>query len=388
MTKIGRNDPCSCGSGKKYKKCCLGKVINEDSIKIERSVPAEITQKFAKIREKEQRLREVGIYINFVNPIIFKDKKAWAIGSRVYLNRPPNETFHDFLLYILQTTLGEVWWNNELKTYGKNRHFIMECFSQLDDWAQKNRTESHKVKDGVWVAKPNGYAKYLLSLAFDICSLLHTSNLPNQLLNRLKNKREFQGARYEIAIAAIFARLGYSIKFLDDGISVITEKHCEFIVTHKQTGEIIGIEVKSRHRKGILHELGRTKLEKLFKGDIQRLLSRALKQIPKDMPFMIFIDQNSPLTPELAPKNKPWVRDIIKKGKKHQSSKQNPDLFNAIFITNYSYHYLEDKEAKSGEFLAEIPIYTKYNISNLDIFKMLYSALNHYGFIPNIDVDE
>jgi len=25
MTKIGRNDPCPCGSGKKYKKCCLGK---------------------------------------------------------------------------------------------------------------------------------------------------------------------------------------------------------------------------------------------------------------------------------------------------------------------------------------------------------------------------
>ena len=23
-TKIGRNDPCPCGSGKKYKKCCLG----------------------------------------------------------------------------------------------------------------------------------------------------------------------------------------------------------------------------------------------------------------------------------------------------------------------------------------------------------------------------
>lgn len=23
--KLGRNDPCLCGSGKKYKKCCLGK---------------------------------------------------------------------------------------------------------------------------------------------------------------------------------------------------------------------------------------------------------------------------------------------------------------------------------------------------------------------------
>lgn len=25
MTKVGRNTPCPCGSGKKYKQCCLGK---------------------------------------------------------------------------------------------------------------------------------------------------------------------------------------------------------------------------------------------------------------------------------------------------------------------------------------------------------------------------
>ena len=25
MSAIGRNDPCPCGSGKKYKRCCLGK---------------------------------------------------------------------------------------------------------------------------------------------------------------------------------------------------------------------------------------------------------------------------------------------------------------------------------------------------------------------------
>jgi len=25
MSKVGRNDPCTCGSGKKYKKCCLRK---------------------------------------------------------------------------------------------------------------------------------------------------------------------------------------------------------------------------------------------------------------------------------------------------------------------------------------------------------------------------
>jgi len=27
MEKIGRNDPCSCGSGKKFKKCCESKAL-------------------------------------------------------------------------------------------------------------------------------------------------------------------------------------------------------------------------------------------------------------------------------------------------------------------------------------------------------------------------
>lgn len=28
MADIGRNEPCPCGSGKKYKKCCMEKLIN------------------------------------------------------------------------------------------------------------------------------------------------------------------------------------------------------------------------------------------------------------------------------------------------------------------------------------------------------------------------
>jgi uncharacterized protein YecA (UPF0149 family) len=27
LRDVGRNDPCPCGSGKKFKRCCLGKVI-------------------------------------------------------------------------------------------------------------------------------------------------------------------------------------------------------------------------------------------------------------------------------------------------------------------------------------------------------------------------
>jgi len=37
--KVGRNDPCPCGSGKKYKKCCLNMLYD--------NVPAAIKEKFA-----------------------------------------------------------------------------------------------------------------------------------------------------------------------------------------------------------------------------------------------------------------------------------------------------------------------------------------------------
>lgn len=39
MTKVGRNDPCHCGSGKKYKKCCA----NEDQLKTLEQVNKSIT---------------------------------------------------------------------------------------------------------------------------------------------------------------------------------------------------------------------------------------------------------------------------------------------------------------------------------------------------------
>ena len=40
MAKIGRNDPCPCGSGKKYKRCCLLKV-GPDRVLLEQPSPRE-----------------------------------------------------------------------------------------------------------------------------------------------------------------------------------------------------------------------------------------------------------------------------------------------------------------------------------------------------------
>lgn len=36
--KIGRNDPCPCGSGKKYKSCCFGKPISKKPLPFKATV--------------------------------------------------------------------------------------------------------------------------------------------------------------------------------------------------------------------------------------------------------------------------------------------------------------------------------------------------------------
>jgi SEC-C motif len=42
MAKPGRNDRCPCGSGKKYKACCLTKddAVEQQRITVRRTVPA------------------------------------------------------------------------------------------------------------------------------------------------------------------------------------------------------------------------------------------------------------------------------------------------------------------------------------------------------------
>ena len=47
MSKIGRNDPCPCGSGKKYKKCCLAQ---DDKRRIEETRPDDMSALFEDIQ--------------------------------------------------------------------------------------------------------------------------------------------------------------------------------------------------------------------------------------------------------------------------------------------------------------------------------------------------
>ncbi len=378
--KVRRNDPCLCGSGKKHKKCCMNKKTDH--------IPVEVIKHFQKIRAKQEYLKQAGIHINYVKPIMFKGKKVFALGNKVYANCPPNTTFHTFLIQILKETIGLDWFREQAKLPSKERHFISICLGKLGEWIEKNEKTAKRVNSKVWGAKPDGYSKSLLSLAFDVCSLIHKQKLPSSLLERLKSHDQYQGARYEIAIAAIFARLDCDIQFTDENSK---SKHCEFIVTHRATGSSLAVEAKSKHRSGVLHQIGfLSPLQKLLSARMaRRLFNNALEQNPKDVPFAVFIDVNSPITSNIPINDKPWVKDVKKLVNKKLSGVVPQEYpLNAAFFTNFSYHYQTENEAEQGEAMGIIIPHPKFPPPNPEFFGYLQGALNHYGFVPAIDIDQ
>jgi len=335
-----------------------------------------------KVREEKRRLQDAGIYINYVRPLIFQGKKIWAVGNRIY-GRPPDETFHEFIINLLSGTLGKEWW--DLHVASTEKHFMMKCFLKYAEWRQRSASYAKRETPQVWSAPPDGWTRSLIALAFDVVTLAHAQRLPDTILKRLRNKDQYQGARYEIAIAAIFARLDCQIEFLDDKEKSST--HCEFIAYHRPSKIRIAVEVKSRHRPGAIHTPGIAEEEKLLRGDIGRLLREALQQNPGNLPFLVFIDLNSPLTPNLEMQNKPWFKDIREILDQYETpTLERPDSWTGLFLTNYSYHYQTEKEADSGERLAVLPLFATHPLP-FNFLGMLNRALSSYGNVPNLDIE-
>jgi len=73
MTKIGRNQPCPCGSGKKYKHCCLPSVQAGKPITPMQEQPtgfslrAEVEKLQAAAQQEEPIFFEVGVFILFAD---------------------------------------------------------------------------------------------------------------------------------------------------------------------------------------------------------------------------------------------------------------------------------------------------------------------------------
>ena len=149
----------------------------------------------------------------------------------------------------------------------------------------------------------------------------------------------------------------------------------------------IAVEVKSRHRPGVLGFPGDADELKLLQGDVRTLLSAAVAKAPGDSPFMIFIDLNSPLTPALPIDQKPWFADLLRSADHviGANNPESPDEFNAIFVTNFSFHYQTDREADPVEHVYVIPKYVAHPLPDSRLLELITSGLDSYGNVPRLE---
>ncbi len=321
-------------------------------------------------------LLDIAKNIGFVKPVIFQWKKYRPLWSTLYPRRT-EETFHEFIIRILWQTLWQERYNNQKKT--TTSHYIYECHQAYITRLKELDSKSLST-DSILSWPPNGYVQYLLQLAYDIASLIQTSNVSEEVIGRLKKYNDFQWARYEIAIAGLFARMWFKIDFHNEK-GKTSEKHCEFIATSEKYGVSIAVEAKSRHRPWVLNFSGPGKLPEELKIDVNNQIKQALEQNPKTWPFMIFVDLNlPPASQEIRDK------DLKAKIEKIIDPKYAEDLWktNALVITNYSFHFAANEISPPGNALTILPKNPTFEIPQI-FYQDLNTTLKNYGHIPDLD---
>lgn len=364
--KIGRNDPCLCGSGKKYKKCHLG--TDPNSLMAQRMF------------QKESYERDGQLIGRPVISTEFKGHKVVAVGSRLYHSLPANITFHEFLITFLKDIVGHSWGLAESNKPKEEQHIIVRWIKEMVELLGISTTHVENQIRDIKSAKVSGNVQALLSLAYDIYSIYHCTDLPEDLINRLKNNDQFQGAKYEIAVAGIFVRAGFNLKWYLRS----TSKQGEFVATHGDTGEKITVEAKSRHREGVLNRPGILKDFKEMRAQVGHLFNQALEKPDEGNPFMIFVDINLPLTDGPNTLQKRWINDIKKMLDQHpKDTYENPDPFTALFITNFSWHYHGiSTDVRRGETVTIIPLFPKIRTRDQNTITLLHKATEQYGVVP------
>lgn len=329
---------------------------------------------------KEQEVPEPNL--NLVPSVVWKGFRWRSIWNRIY-HRPVNETFHEFIINVLLWTFGKEWHEKQLQLTSDDRHIVMNWLFLYSEWQQDTHIPENRYSEYLWGAKPSGIVEALLSLAYDIYCLQSVNKLPIFLVKKILDKNEFQGARYEIAVAAIIARSGFDITFLDDIIKSV--KHCEFIALHRKSGIEVGVEAKSRRRKGVLHESGEFDKNGVLRGDVWSLYRKARSQKPADLPYIIFIDLNLPPTPDIPLDKKPWIMDVDNMLDKYgQATPDNPDPFNALMLTNFSYYYSGNTGVcPTGDYTVVISKHPKTELSEVHVLDDIIQSVHNYNRIPD-----
>ncbi|HVW74226.1 MAG TPA: SEC-C domain-containing protein [Rhizomicrobium sp.] len=284
MSKIGRNSPCPCGSGKKYKRChgSLDSRVAAEAKNIDHII------QIAKMRH-EARQVEIERQFGKGRPPIAMESHGYrivAVGNEVHWSNKW-KTFPDFLMDYFKKVLGPDWGKAQLAKDRKDRSPIFEWYAQTCEYQQAVLTAGH-----VREVEMTGAACGTLWLAYGLYLLRHNVEIQERLLHRVRSEDPVQifGAVQEILAASALIRAGFELKLEDEGDG--TKTHVEFVAASKETGKSFSVEIK-------VCDPGRLE-GRQSSSRTMRQLSRALSK-QADHPRLVWIDLNRPPLPDEKP---------------------------------------------------------------------------------------
>ena len=145
------------------------------------------------------------------------DRMRLVVAGLQIFEIPHAWSFHWFLLNYGYSQLGADWITNNATTHSLVNHLI------------KGTTgiSPTGITDGNFVAATmNADLLAFLSFAYDLFTLADNAEVQKPLFDRLRRQDQYQGARYEMFVAASLLRAGFTIAFEDESDS--TTSHCEF----------------------------------------------------------------------------------------------------------------------------------------------------------------
>jgi hypothetical protein len=305
MGKIGRNSPCPCGSGKKYKRC-------HGSLDAQVASEARSIDRVVEIAQMRHEARSVEIERQFGKgrpPIAFESNgyKIVAVGNEVHWS-DKWKTFPDFLMAYFKQVLGAEWGKAQLAKDRKNWSPIFEWYAQTCEYQKAVLTDGqpHEIE-------MTGAACGTMWLTYGLYLLRHNVEIQTRLLQRLRSDDPVQifGAVQEVLVASALIRAGFELKLENEADGSRT--HVEFVATSKETGKSFSVEIK-------VCDPGRQEGRQNSSRTV-RQLSRGLSKAA-DHPRLVWIDLNRP---PLAGEKPEQVGEMLK-GEMRRIQTQAPNL--------------------------------------------------------------
>jgi len=323
--KVGRNKPCPCGSGTKFKHChgCAGTHYPPDGTGMAHI--HNVLDARDRVRQAQQGLGK---------PILsarIRDQQVVAVGNQLHWSSTW-KTFPDFLGDYLKKKLGRDWGNAEIAKPLAERHTVMQWYDAL----------CHLQREAITPGQPSqmavtGVIACYFTVAYGLYLLEHNVELQQRLLARLKDPGNFQGAYYELIVASAFILAGFTLTLEDEGDT--ENKHCEFAAVSPTTARRYWVEAKMR---GVAGELGRTRADGTTSSNplssMVRQLNAALAKPAADE-RMIFLDLNAQMTPDTSDANlPPFVPAATRRLLSYEQKELKAGEKAYVFITNANYH--------------------------------------------------